>query len=86
MQMHFSGKEKKISPPHPLYKEKKKIKKRKLKKERFLHQVSREPVAVTKPNGLGPRARSILHVLQNGLVRLACKVEVLRAIIEKPST
>ena len=34
----FFGQRKENFPPHPLYKEKKKIKKRKLKKERFLHQ------------------------------------------------
>ena len=53
----FFGQRKENFPPHPLYKEKKKIKKRKLKKERFLHQVSQEPSEVKKPNGPEPRAR-----------------------------
>lgn len=53
----FFGQRKENFPPHPLYKEKKKIKKRKLKKEIFLHQEAEEPGEVKKPKGLGPRAR-----------------------------
>jgi len=55
----FFGQRKENFPPHPLYKEKKKIKKRKLKKERFLHQEAGEPGVVTKTNGPGPRARGL---------------------------
>ena len=68
----FFGQRKENFPPHPLYKEKKKIKKKKIKKRKIFASRGGRTWRGDKNKWTGAaRARH---------VRLACKVEVLRAI------